>query len=79
MAIRRSGPEVWVSCDDCRFTVFGGFDVSKSGLVSTLGADGWTFDGRIVCPWCNEESGRIKKAYPPRMSMMEGMQCLQNG
>lgn len=69
MAIRRSGPEVWISCDNCRYTVFAGLDAIKSAFVPKFEADGWTFDGEIVCPWCNEESGRIKRAYPPREAM----------
>lgn len=67
MAIRKSGPEVWVSCDMCRWTVFAGLDASRHVFVPRMESDGWTFDGEITCPWCNEDSGRIEKAYPGRV------------
>ena len=56
-----------LSCDMCNYTIV---ILSMDTVVRNhLTGDGWTFDGEIVCPWCNEESGRIKRAYPPREAM----------
>lgn len=51
--------ETWCECDNCRFTMFAGFNAGAHE-VRTYARDGWTFGKKVLCPWCSEEAGLIK-------------------
>lgn len=53
---------VWVSCDSCKFTMFGGFEgASKEDVIMPLIKHGWTFRGKVLCSFCEQEK-REKEA-----------------
>lgn len=64
--IQINGTEVWLKCDVCGLTLFAGFNQTKSEIMMRFPSDGWTFDQQTMCPYCSEEAGKIKRAFPPR-------------
>lgn len=47
---------IWVACDKCTFTLFGGFaGDGKYDVINPLIRHGWTFKDRVLCPECAKE------------------------
>lgn len=52
---------IWVECDKCTFTMFGGFKGDgKMDVINPLIRFGWTFTDRALCPECAKEEQRCK-------------------
>ena len=53
---------IWVKCDNCLLTMFGGFEGdSKDDVVNPMKRHGWTFGDRVLCPHCVEDEGWIHR------------------
>ena len=52
----KSGEEIWVTCDKCGLTMFGGFaGASMPDVMRPYKMHGWMFGKQVVCQFCNEE------------------------
>ena len=52
---------IWVECDVCKFTLFGGFTGSnKSDVTSPLIKHGWTFQDKVLCPECSQQQNDVE-------------------
>lgn len=57
--VYNDGPEIWCECDNDGFTQFAGFNTSKYDVVNSMGRLGWTFQKKVLCPFCSEAAGLI--------------------
>jgi len=45
---------IWVACDKCTLTLFGGFTgEGRMDVINPLIRQGWTFGDKILCPGCS--------------------------
>lgn len=56
--IYREDGVIWVACDRCTLTMFGGWaDDSREDVIRPMQRQGWEIGKRIMCPYCREETG----------------------
>ncbi len=53
---------IWVKCDNCCLTMFGGFACdSRDDVINPMKRQGWTFGNRALCPYCTRDEGWIHR------------------